>query len=198
MIVSVHVPKCAGTSFRNILDVIFGDGIWHNYGTIFTRDQAVAQSIPARARAIHGHFIADAFDDLFPKRRLITWVRDPVERVVSNYYHCLRAPDMRDDCCRIVHEQRLGLLEFADLDWMKNLSERFDKSIEVFSRNMGFTRVMGVPRLNVNPKRLEATYGLSREERSFILERNGKDLAWYEQACLRLDAEEGLRSNRVA
>jgi hypothetical protein len=216
MIVSVHVPKCAGTSFRNILDVIFGDGIWHNYGTIFTRDQAVAQSIPARARAIHGHFIADAFDDLFPKRRLITWVRDPVERVVSNYYHCLRAPDMRDDCCRIVHEQRLGLLEFADLDWMKNLStrylankpvadfafvgiaERFDKSIEVFSRNMGFRRVMGVPRLNVNPKRLEATYGLSREERSFILERNGKDLAWYEQACLRLDAEEGLRSNRVA
>jgi len=216
MIVSVHVPKCAGTSFRNILDAIFGERIWHNYGTIFTRDQAVADRIPRGIRVIHGHFIADAFDDLVPKRRLITWVRDPVERVVSNYYHCLRSPDMRDDCCRLVHEQKLGLLEFADLDWMKNLStrymankpvadfafvgiaERFDKSMEAFSKNLGFRRVLGVPRLNVNPKRREATYSLSREERSYIIERNGTDLAWYEQACLRLDAEEGSRSNWVA
>jgi hypothetical protein len=216
MIVSVHVPKCAGTSFRNILDTIFGDRIWHNYGAIFTRGQAVADVIPVGTRAIHGHFIADAFDDLLPKRRLITWVRDPVERVVSNYHHCLRSPDMRDDCCRLVHEQKLGLLEFADLDWMKNLStrylagkpvadfafvgiaEHFEESMEAFSGNLGFRRVLGVPRLNVNPKRREPAYTLSREERSFIVERNGADLAWYEQACQRLDAEEGLRTNRVA
>jgi hypothetical protein len=123
---------------------------------------------------------------------------------------------MRDDCCRLVHEQKLGLLEFADLDWMKNLStrylagkpvadfafvgiaEHFEESMEAFSGNLGFRRVLGVPRLNVNPKRREPAYTLSREERSFIVERNGADLAWYEQACQRLDAEEGLRTNRVA
>jgi len=59
MIVSVHVPKCAGTSFRTILDSIFGDRIWHNYGTIFSRDQARPNVIPPNAGAIHGHFIAD-------------------------------------------------------------------------------------------------------------------------------------------
>jgi len=51
------VPKCAGTSFRTILDSIFGDRIWHNYGTIFSRDQARPNVIPPNAGAIHGHFI---------------------------------------------------------------------------------------------------------------------------------------------
>jgi len=216
MIVSVHVPKCAGTSFRKILDSLFGKRIWHNYGEVFTRQQARAQIVPANTRAIHGHFIADAFDDLFPRRRLITWVRHPVERLVSNYYHHLRAPDMRDDCCRMVHERRLSLRDFADLDWMRNLStrylankpiedfafvgvaERFEESLEAFSRALGFRRVLAMPRENVNPGRSSDLYPLSPADYSYILERNRLDLDWYEQACRRLDQTERIEASRVA
>ena len=42
MIVSIHVPKCAGTSFRHVLDRMFGARIWYNYGAIFCREQARA------------------------------------------------------------------------------------------------------------------------------------------------------------
>ncbi len=216
MIVSVHAPKCAGTSFRKILDSIFGRHIWHNYGDVFTREQARTKIVPGKIRAIHGHFIADAFDDLFPRRRLITWVRHPVERLVSNYYHYLRAPDMRDDCCRMVHERRLGLRDFADLDWMRNMStrylagkpiedfafvgvaERFGESLEAFSRALGFRRVLAMPRENVNPGRASDRYPLSPADHSCLLERNQLDLDWYEKACRRLDQRERVETSQVA
>lgn len=216
MIVSVHIPKCAGTSFRALLDGYFGDRIWHNYGTIFSRDQAKPGLVPVNTNIIHGHFLADAFDDLFPGRRLVTWVRHPVERVVSNYYHFLRSPDMRDDCCRMLHENRLGLREFADLDWMKNMatrylarkpvsdfvfvgvSERFEQSMRVFCSTLGFQRPPTEPRENVNPCRHAETYDLTSGDFGYILARNALDLEWYRQACLRLDAEEDIRPNKVA
>lgn len=205
MIVSVHVPKCAGTSFRHAIDGIYGNRIWYNYGVIFSREQARLELVPPGTTFIHGHFIADAFDDLIPDRTLLTWVRDPVERLVSNYHHFLRAPDMRDDCCRAVHEQKLDLRALADLDWMQNLTtrylarkpvgdfqfigiaERFEESMRLFCRTYGFRDVDVLPCVNTNPDRKSERYDLSPEDRAHIVERNQLDLAWYQQAIERLD-----------
>ena len=119
MVVSIHVPKCAGTSFRNVLSDQFGSRLWLNYGSIFTEADFRPELIPANTACIHGHFLGDAFDSFVPRPRFMTWVRHPVDRVVSNYYHCLRSPDLRDDCCRRLHEEKLSLRGFAELDWMK-------------------------------------------------------------------------------
>jgi hypothetical protein len=216
MVVSIHVPKCAGTSFRHVLDGLCGPRIWYNYGTIFSRDQATPDLVPAGAQFIHGHFIGDAFDGLFPDRRLVTWVRHPVERVVSNYHHFLRAPDMRDDCCRAVHENRLGLREFADLDWMRNESNRylagkpiddfefigitecFGESMRHFCRVFGFRDVYRMPRENTNPDRTTQHYQISREDYVHILKRNLADLDWYNRAFERLCQVSENSSHKVA
>ncbi|HXQ81419.1 MAG TPA: sulfotransferase family 2 domain-containing protein [Opitutaceae bacterium] len=216
MIVSIHVPKCAGTSFKRVLTEICGARIWYNYGTIFSRDQARAELVPPGTNFIHGHFLADAFDDLFPGRRLVTWVRHPVERLVSNYHHFLRSPDMRDDCCRALHERQLSLRQFADLEWMRNeacrylankpvedfefigITEKFGASIQHFCRAFGFRNVLRVPRENPNPDRVGELYPLSPDDRAYILERNAADLDWYNRASQRLaDAGTG-DSPRVA
>ena len=216
MIVSVHVPKCAGTSFKRVLNEICGARIWYNYGTIFSREQARPELVPAGTKFIHGHFLADAFDDLFPKRRLVTWVRHPVERLVSNYHHFLRTPDMRDDCCRALYEQKLSLRQFADLEWMRNeagrylankpvedfefigIAERFDASIQHFCRIFGFRNVLKIPRENLNPYRKTERYQISPEDFAYILERNATDLAWYARASERL-SEAGIEDRpRVA
>lgn len=207
MIVSVHVPKSAGTSFRRYLEGHCSARICFNYGIIFSREQARAELVPRGTSLIHGHFLADAFDDLFPERRLVTWVRHPVERLVSNYHHFLRTPDMRDACCRALHEKRLSLREFADQEWMRNettrylarkpvdafefvgVSERFGDSMELFCAAFGFRSMGAMPSENVNPDRTTARYPLSREDYAYILERNAEDLAWYEAACRRLEAE---------
>ncbi len=206
MIVSVHVPKCAGTSFKRVLNEVCGARIWYNYGTIFSRTQARPELVPPGTTFIHGHFLADAFDDLFPDRRLVTWVRHPVERLVSNYHHFLRSPDMRDDCCRELHERKLNLRQFADLEWMQNeigrylagkpiedfefigIAERFDASIRQFCEAFGFRNVLKIPRENLNPDRVGERYDLSPGDYAYILERNAADLAWYDRASARLAA----------
>jgi hypothetical protein len=204
MIVSIHVPKSAGTSFKRVLQEICGARIWYNYGTIFSRGHARLELVPPGTTFIHGHFLADAFDDLFPDRRLVTWVRHPVERLVSNYQHFLRSPDMRDDCCRALYERKLGLRQFADLEWMRNetsrylankpvedfefigVAEQFGASIQQFCQVFGFRNVLKIPRENLNPNRAGERYDLSREDYDYILERNGADLAWYNRAAQRL------------
>jgi hypothetical protein len=216
MVVSIHVPKCAGTSFRHVLDALCGPGVWYNYGEIFSRDQARPGIVPAGARFIHGHFMADAFDDLFPGRRLVTWVRHPVERLVSNYYHFIRSPDMRDDCCRALHERRLGLRDLADLDWMRNETTRylankpledfefvgvtdcFSESTRHFCHVFGLGDVRRMPRENVNPDRITERYPLSREVYAHILRRNLDDLDLYNRALERLCRETVAPLARVA
>jgi len=216
MLVSVHIPKCAGTSFRHVLHGACGDNVWYNYGIIFSREQARLDLVPEGTRIIHGHFLADCFDDILPGRELLTWVRDPVERLVSNYHHFLRSPDMRDDCCRALHEKNLTLREFADLDWMRNMatrylagkpiddfrfvgiSEDFGASMGVFESIFGFDSKGLRPRVNTNPERTEGRYGLSDADRAYILERNTVDMAWYEQAVDRLQVAARVRISKVA
>lgn len=216
MLISVHVPKCAGTSFRHVLHGICGDQVWYNYGTIFSKEQARLDLIPEGTSVIHGHFIADSFDEILPERELMTWVRNPVERLVSHYYYFLRSPDMRDDCCRALHEKNLSLREFADLDWMQNMASRYlaNKPIndfrfigiaEEFEASMGhFKEVFGyrtcgeAPRVNTNPDRKGSSYTLPTAEYRYILERNALDLAWYKMALERLNDSRSRRMAQVA
>ncbi len=108
MIVSVHMPKTAGTSFRGALEEHFGDRFRHDY-----QDYPLAHSPPTRrqqardwceaARAddfagvscVHGHFLAIKYLQLAERLpcTFVTWLREPVARLVSHYHYWLRAYD---------------------------------------------------------------------------------------------------------
>jgi Sulfotransferase family len=205
VIISVHIPKCGGTSFRHVLQEIYGDGLWLNYGEIFSQPQARPDLLPRGIQCIHGHFLGDAFDDLAPQPRRVTWLRHPVERVVSNYYHFIRSPDLRDACCRELLEKDLSLEEFAELDWMRNeatryladkpveafefigILERFGDSLRVFGETFGVPVPREPPRVNVNPARTGETYPLSPRTYEHILGLNLRDLVTYDLAVAMLD-----------
>ena len=205
MVISIHIPKCAGTSFRIILSDQFGSRLWLNYGSIFTAADFRPDLIPEGTACIHGHFLGNAFDSVVPRPRLMTWVRHPVDRVVSNYYHCLRSPDLRDDCCRRLHEEKLSLRAFAELDWMQNLATRYlaGKAIEAFDfvgiaersdesrpllgRVFGWATPPCGPRENTNPDRVTPSYPLSPADYKHLLALNQLDLKFYRTAIARLD-----------
>ena len=108
MLVSIHMPKTAGTSFRGSLEEHFGDRFRHDY-----QDYPLAHSPQARrqqardrgeaARAtdfagvdcVHGHFLPLKYLQLAERLpcTFVTWLREPVARLVSHYHYWLRAYD---------------------------------------------------------------------------------------------------------
>jgi hypothetical protein len=193
-------------SFQRVLQRIFGRSrVWLNYTANLAEGRPPDTAIPWRTRCIHGHFRSDAFDAAAPGADRVTWLRHPVERVVSNYHHFLRHPDWANPCCRALLEGNLPLAEFAALPAMRNettrylagkpagdfrfigVTERFAESLQVFSAIFGVKLPRTLPHENVNPGRHTETYQISPAVRDRILELNLEDLSVYHAAALRLD-----------
>lgn len=102
LIISVHLPKTAGTSFAAALDGHFRIRFLRDYSDfpIITpqpeRNRAAlqaslrnAESEFADVECIHGHFLPIKYLLLVHKRevKFVTWMRHPVDRVLSHFYH---------------------------------------------------------------------------------------------------------------
>ena len=100
LLVSLHLPKTAGTSFGSALKTRFGNALLRDYADVpintppFERNKAAMQAALDNAEAdwsgiecIHGHFLPVKYLLLAARRELkfVTWLRDPVERVLSHY-----------------------------------------------------------------------------------------------------------------
>ena len=107
MIVYLHVPKTGGTSVRMAAAEYFGDeAMLYDYGAAAHRTSPIVRELfyenkePERlvewiqengVQFISGHFRMNRYPALFPEASLITWVRDPVARVVSQHQHRTRS-----------------------------------------------------------------------------------------------------------
>jgi hypothetical protein len=111
MIVSIHVPKTAGTAFGLALRADFGERLRADYGDWagYNSPEAIAhravRSSEMRSRrnellehfdVIHGHFVADKYLNLFPRTDFVAFLRDPYQQTLSNYYFLLRNPQLHD------------------------------------------------------------------------------------------------------
>jgi hypothetical protein len=104
-----------------------------------------------------------------------------------------------------LHEEKLSLRAFAELDWMQNLAtrylagkaietfdfvgiaERFDESLVFLSRAFGWATPPCGPRENTNPDRLTPSYPLSSADYNHLLALNQLDLKFYRTATARLE-----------
>jgi hypothetical protein len=89
MIVFLHVPKTGGTTFRFILENNFGLSNCHTNQTrkaLFTQaDFDFAQRFFPRLRSIAGHNLIDPAHLKIPGAFHMTFMREPVARVLSHY-----------------------------------------------------------------------------------------------------------------
>ncbi len=209
MLISVHIPKSAGTSFQEILQSQFGPRLQLDYADrplapnyrwrmLRRRWQSEGRDVQASAYdCIHGHFVADKYDFLGASARHATWLRDPVQRVASHYHYWQRTPDLRNPDCRLLIEQRLSLEEFAALPRMRNVSARFfgskrprdfffiglvedlPASLLRFSRLTGIT-VGAMDKANSNAERVDDVYDMPDAVRARIEQFNRRDSALYQ------------------
>jgi len=120
VLVSIHMPKTAGTSFRGSLEEHFGDRFRHDY-----QDYPLAHAPPARRQqaidwaesarvedfagvgCVHGHFLAVKYLQLAERLpcTFVTWLREPVARLVSHYHYWLRTYDGESSLVSPLHRR---------------------------------------------------------------------------------------------
>lgn len=207
-LVSIHVPKTAGRSFRAVLRGVYGEkkvfNITRDSGKMWNEE--LERSIPSSVEVLHGHF---TFADISKLHRetgvpVITWLRDPVERVLSNYYFFIQrvgsgerphAYHRRNEA--LMDYIRLGssrdrMSRFLDGAVLKDLffvgiMEHFDEDLRQLGARLGWGKVEPV-HVNSN-KAFRAQFPpVGGEVRKIIRDLNERDQALY---------EEGLRLRRL-
>jgi len=186
MFVSIHIPKTAGTALAKIFDDTSLRRIMYDYGT--ERDLATVRTclpevrehsefIQSYFKYLHGHFHYLKYADVFPDAPVITTVREPVDRVVSQYQHILRAGDRNNLRHKLIMDGEMGIVEFSKIDFIGNaqwyylegrpikeydfifIQEQLGNSLQKFCDRFDVPEIReylgwfgGVPKVNEKPK----------------------------------------------
>lgn len=224
MIISVHLPKTAGTSFAAALEGRFGERLRRDYGDLpintppAKRHRAaleaglrIASDDYSGVDCIHGHFLPAKYLLLADSRevRFVTWLRDPVERVVSHYEYWRRSydPATAAPLHRRVVEEDWSLERFCLGPELRNLygqflwgfpvgnfaflgvTERYDEDLATFGRRF-LGAAVAPERLNLRQERADRGV-IDPALRERIERHHARDVALYRWARARRDAEVG-------
>lgn len=213
MIVSVHIRKSGGSSFRQELKDYYGDKLLLDYGDeigssvlsskykrlkskvmLFQNRQIISKQYDI----VHGHFFADKYDLLDINLQLVTFLRNPIQRVLSNYYYLKRNPYRKHPDAEPIHRKKLSLEEYIMHKDARNLqaqflngkklsdftfigiTERYEESIKLFNRVFS-TNLKSQYMENVNPKK-DKEYDITPDLLKLIITYNELDYELYQNA----------------
>lgn len=144
MLISVHMPKTAGMSFRATLEEHFGESFAYDYADyplahapVDRHRRALQASLETLTRdftnteCIHGHFLPVKYLLLGDKLdcRYVTWMREPVARLVSHYHYWFRTYDPESDLTSPLHrkvvEENWSLEQFCLSRELKNVYSQY-------------------------------------------------------------------------
>ena len=213
-LISIHIPKTAGTSFRNTLKKTYGEqevarlDITKKGRISLNQKRFRDKTLPANVRVIHGHFSAAMFRDNFTVDSdipYITWLRNPVDRVASNFYYLEKRLkeilDERGSNLNILSKMQKNLLEYASSPINQNRITKFLDGIELsqflfvgiqehYSEDLKqLSILLEWDKVEEYKHNITGTdYGLSKKDIDFISSCNKNDILLYEKA-LRLRDE---------
>jgi hypothetical protein len=146
VILSIHVPKAAGNSFRALLNPEFGGRLMLDYGDWAGFDVPAAnarrkiRTQEMRSRrdellqnydAIHGHFIADKYLGLFPAEDFVAFFRDPYQQALSHYWFLVRNPQREHPEEKLLHDAKMTLHDYLAWDAFRNQQSQYLGSVSI-------------------------------------------------------------------
>ncbi|WP_216828248.1 sulfotransferase family 2 domain-containing protein [Alkalihalobacterium elongatum] len=219
VIIFLHIPKTAGSTFNSLIEKQYENNytmISPKYGEEKVADYFNAIGPKEKLEVVRGHFPFGVHKYLPQKNfTYITFLRDPIERVISAYYYMKSNP---------IHPyyykmNQTSLYEFVsekafhwavynrqtcllnghgwnyDLDVAKEnitkyfsvvgITERFNESIKLLNDSLGWN-ICNISKVNVNPNKPKKSE-IANEVREVIKEKNQKDIELYQLATHLLD-----------
>ena len=142
MLISLHLPKTAGNSFRKSLEMVYAGRLATDYDDFPIVTSKIERNANAVARCcqyyfrtqnhiecIHGHFLPLKYL-FFGKKvnaKFVTWLRDPVERLASHYHFWKRYynPATAKPLHKKFSDENWSLEKFCFSKEMKNVYSQF-------------------------------------------------------------------------
>ncbi len=207
-IIYLHIPKTAGTSFRKSAEQYFGpDQVLNDYGekssntsedirSAFydSNDIAALRKVGVKYKFLTGHFSLAKYREIFPNSPIVTFFRNPVERVVSEYIHFTShygfIGDLREFYTRpqFQNRQHKAMSQCApeDIDYF-GITAEYHKSLQMFNQRYGTN--FPLVKLNVGKYEGITDSVASEAEIAEIEELNGKDVELYKSALECFDSQ---------
>jgi len=155
-ILFVHIPKTAGTSFRKAAHEYFGaKNIFFDYSpaspetsklineTIYHKNDPYAfyKSVSTLDKSfLSGHYPMAKYAPLYDVLNIVSFVRDPVEQVVSHYNHYKNNYNYNKDLSDFIKEPGFINLQSRLLNYIPSLfcgfiglTEEYNASIDLFN-----------------------------------------------------------------
>lgn len=209
----VHIPKTAGTSFRLGARAHLGeDQVWHDYG------EKQRETAPMVVRWVYerrdvwrlwqilseqnvqllgGHVRLDKYAHLAGMRHCFSFVRDPLQRLASEYHHFVRhhgyqdsfsafyrRHDMINRQSRFLESTRLEALGFI------GLTERYAESLAILNDLYGW-QIPGMAE-NLGHASVDHVYDIDLADELALRELNAEDFQLYRESQRLFELRLGL------
>ncbi len=197
----VHVPKTCGTSLRLALERVFGhERVWKDYGKnsddtspaiqacIYDQGDFGRLGVELASndiRMLVGHVATKKYFYLIDLENTISFVRDPAQRVISDYEHHVRHYGFTESLESFMRREPFRNRQFKMLRGFHpamygyiGLSEEYKASLEQLSRVLG----MQVPYLeaNIGRKKLSDRHEVETETLMLLEKYNRHDIHLYQ------------------
>ncbi len=200
----VHIPKTAGTSFRKAAEIYYGlQETCKDYGVESKETYQIVHDLilknqdpwnfkkkftEAGYNFFSGHVQARQYIHVFNIENTVTFFRDPLQRINSEYFHFVNYNSYINNLREFyttetfINKQSKMLqgIPWSALGFV-GITERYDESLNLFNNQFGVD--FPIFQENLGKENITEKHKINPEQERELRELNAEDIQLYEQAC---------------